>query len=232
MKPYFQDDAVTIYHGDCLEIMPALGRFDAVVTDPPFGISDSPIQGQGRTGKRAGAVNNWHLPSDWDKEINPEWCSAVCLASDVVAWMGNWRKRSQVEAAMSHKLRCEIVWAKDCHVGPPCPVAMQDERIWLFSHNGIKPREFATTVWQVPIIPTWAHRLHKNEKPIAIMARLIRLLTDAGNTILDPFAGSGTTGRAAKDLNRKAVLVEREERYCEIAAKRMEQQVLPLEVAA
>ncbi len=229
MTPYYQDGAVTIYHGDALEILPHISGLPVCITDPPFGISDTPLMIQGRTGKRIGKSNTWHPPSHWDKAINPEWCKAVCAASDVVAWMGNWRKRGEVEAAMPHKLRCEIVWAKDCHVGPPCPVAMQDERIWLFSRNGIKPREFATTVWKVPIIPTWAHRWHKNEKPVALMARAVRLLTDKGDTILDPFAGSGTTGRAAKDLGRKAVLIELEERYCEIAAKRMAQEVLPLE---
>lgn len=69
---------------------------------------------------------------------------------------------------------------------------------------------------------------HPNEKPLALVKKLVTLGTQPGETILDPFAGSGTTGRAAKDLGRKCVLVEREERYCEIAARRMRQEVLAL----
>ena len=113
MKPYYQDDYATIYHGDCREILPGLPPADLVVTDPPYGISDSPIQGQGRTGKRVGAVNTWHPKTDWDGEVNPEWCSLVCLAAPIVAWFGNWRKRTEVATAMSHPIRAEIVWAKD-----------------------------------------------------------------------------------------------------------------------
>lgn len=75
-------------------------------------------------------------------------------------------------------------------------------------------------------------RMHPTQKPLSLMKWCINKADKANkqqiNTIIDPFAGSGTTGRAAKDLGRKAVLIEREERYCEIAAKRMLQEVLPL----
>lgn len=69
---------------------------------------------------------------------------------------------------------------------------------------------------------------HPSVKPLAVVSKMVTLGTQPGETIIDPFAGSGTTGRAAKDLGRKAVLIEREERYCEIAARRMAQEVLPL----
>ena len=71
-------------------------------------------------------------------------------------------------------------------------------------------------------------KVHPTQKPLALMLWCIGLAGDV-QTILDPFAGSGTTGRAAKDLGRKATLIEQEERYCEIAASRMAQEVLPLE---
>ena len=119
----------TLYLGDCLDLLPTLSKVDAVVTDPPYGIGDAPIKGQGRTGKRKGAVNAWHDASTWDASINPAWALACGELSSVVAWFGHWRKREEVEAAMPHPLRAEIIWAKDCHVGPPCPVAMRDERI-------------------------------------------------------------------------------------------------------
>ena len=74
-------------------------------------------------------------------------------------------------------------------------------------------------------------RVHPTQKPVALMTWVLSLrwLTDI-KTVLDPFAGSGPVGRAAKDLGRKCVMIEMEERYCEIAARRMAQEVLPLEM--
>ena len=71
-------------------------------------------------------------------------------------------------------------------------------------------------------------RYHPTQKPLSVIKWAMNHAPDSTKTILDPFAGSGTTGRAAKDLNKKAVLIEREERYCEIAASRMSQEVLAL----
>ena len=71
---------------------------------------------------------------------------------------------------------------------------------------------------------------HPTEKPLDLMRFMVRISCRPGGTVLDPFAGSGTTGRAAKDLARRCVMVEREERYCEIAARRLAQEVLPLGV--
>lgn len=223
MRPYYEHGGVTIYHGDCREVLPGITA-DVVVTDPPFGINDAAmldLPGRGGRGN-----NTWHPPSDWDASIDPAWAPLISTAAPVVAWFGHWRKRGEVEAVMPHALRAEIVWHKDTHVGPPCPVAMRDERIWLFSSAGIKGRHFETSVWSEPIIPTWAHKHHKNEKPVALMKRLVRFLSDHGGLVLDPFMGSGTTLRAAKDLGRRAIGIEIEERYCEIAAKRLAQEVL------
>ena len=80
-------------------------------------------------------------------------------------------------------------------------------------------------VIRVPCVPP-CDLVHPNEKPVALITNLI--LSHVAQTILDPFAGSGTTGRAAKDLGRKATLIEREGKYCEIAAKRMAQEVFAL----
>jgi DNA modification methylase len=229
VKPYYEQDGITIYHGDFLDVAAPL-LVDVVITDPPFGISDAPIvTTRPRVGKRKAVSNDWHPESTWDANgINPRWCEEACLAAPVVAWFGHWRHREEVERAMRWQLRGEMVWAKDCHVGPPCPLAMRDERIWLFAASGIKGRTFETTVCDVPMIPTWAYKHHKNEKPEALMLRLVAFLSGVGDTILDPFMGSGTTLVAAKRLGRRAIGIEIEERYCEIAAKRLSQGVLDL----
>lgn len=211
----------TLYLGDMLEILPPHRIADAVVTDAPFGIQDAPIQGPGRTGRRVGAVNDWHSESEWDAEIDPRWCHAVCDAAPIVAWFGHWRKRSEVESAMTLRLRAEIIWAKDCHVGPPCPVAMRDERIWIFGREGIKGQTFETSVWDSPIIPTWQFKHHKNEKPIALMQRLVAWL--GCGTVLDPFMGSGTTGVACQKLGKKFVGIEKDPEHFATACRRIEE---------
>ena len=211
----------TLYLGDCLDVLPTLSKVEAVVTDPPYGIGDAPIKGQGRTGKRKGAVNAWHDASTWDASINPAWALACGELSSVVAWFGHWRKREEVETAMPHPLRAEIIWAKDCHVGPPCPVAMRDERIWLFSAEGIRGCTFETSVWDHPIIPTWSFKHHKNEKPVGLMERLIAFL--GCNSVLDPFMGSGTTGVACVKRDVTFVGIEQDSGHFDTACRRIEE---------
>ena len=207
--------------GDCLQVMPTLGRFDAVVTDAPFGIADAPILWQGRTRKRiGGAADYWFKPSDWDKSLDPAY-GAVCDVAPLVAWFGQWRKREEVAGFMRWPLRSEIVWAKDTHVGPPSPVAARDERIWVFAEKGVKGATFETSVWDHPIIPTWAFKHHKNEKPVSLMVRLIQWT--GAQTILDPFMGSGTTLVACQRMGRHGTGIEIDKDYWEIACRRVEE---------
>lgn len=229
MTPYYEQEGVTIYHGDCREVLPSLTA-DVVVTDAPYGIGDKPFVSDGPRGPRGGGSNTWHPTTTWDGAIDPAWCRLACESAPVVAWFGHWRKRTEVEAAMLFPIRCELIWAKDMHCGPPCPAAMQDERIWIFAKDGVTPTRFETTVWFEGVIPTWSYRHHKNEKPEALMRRLISWLSSG--LIIDPFMGSGTTLVAAKRLGHSAIGIEIEERYCEIAAKRLSQRVLPLSVVS
>ncbi len=233
MTPYWQssDGSITIYHGDMRDLCATL-RADAVVTDAPFAISDAPLRQGVRTGAakgggkrktvRPGRDNTWHAPSDWDRDFDPLWCVRACEAAPVVAWFGSWRRRSNAEAAMSHPIRCEIIWAKDMHVGPPCPAAMRDERIWIFSRAGFTGQHFETTVWDEPVIPTWAKRLHKNEKPVRLISRLVRWVAPPTWSILDPFMGSGTTLAVCAALGRKCSGIDANEEHCETAARRLD----------
>jgi DNA modification methylase len=226
VKPYYDHGGITIYHGDCREILPELSGISQIVTDPPYGIGDRPLQGEDRTGKRTGAVNTWHPPSGWDADFPSDAARACGDAADVVAWFGHWRMRAKAEAAVGLPLRAEIVWNKGCHTAPPSPVAPCDERLWLFSASKIEPRCFDVSVWNIGLIPTWEKKLHKNEKPVSLMSRVLRLLCDGSSRVCDPFMGSGTTLRAAKDLGFKAIGIDIDDRYCEIAAKRLSQEVL------
>lgn len=224
-EPYYrtEDGLITIYHGDMREFCASL-RADVIVTDAPFAIGDKPL-GARRTGKRWGAIKieptDYHAPSEWDKDFDPAWCRAVCASAPVVAWFGSWKRRGDVEEAMSHRIRCEIVWAKSIHVGPPCPAAMRDERIWIYSADTFKGQYFETTVWDEPIIPTWEHRWHKNQKPLPLMGRLCRWVAPPCATIGDPFMGSGSTLLALHQLGRKGWGVDLDKAHCEAAVARL-----------
>lgn len=210
-----------------MEVMRGIpdGAVDLVVTDPPYGINDRAFDTEKDSiGGRKGTSNTWHPKSEWDVEIRPEWCAETCRVAKTVLWFGHWRKRAEVESYMKYPIRARIVWAKDCHTGPPCPVAMQDEEIWIFSERGIKAARFDTSIWNVPMIPTWERREHKNQKPIHLMTRAVSLIE--GDIILDPFAGSGTTLVAAKQLGRKYIGIEINPDYCKIADERLSQEEL------
>lgn len=212
----------TLYLGDCLEVLPTL-KAAAVISDPPYGIAHKPQKGRSRPSgsRKMGRSNTWHAESVWDAEINDRWLAAVCLAAPIVAWFGHWRMRQTVEKGMLMPIRAEIVWAKNCHVGPPAPTAPRDERIWLFSNSGIKPSRFETSVWDEPLIPTWKIKEHVNEKPVRLMSRLVSWLQP--DSVIDPFMGSGTTGVACADLGIPFIGIEIDPIHFEKSCERIDQ---------
>jgi DNA modification methylase len=223
IQPTWESDCGTVklWLGDCLKIMPSwpADAVDVVVVDPPFGV-DGAILNPNSKGRRD-RHNTWFQKPDWDKEINPEWCRACSRWP--TCWFGNWRRRLEVESAFETPIRCEIIWAKDTHVGPPCPAAMQDERMWWFSASGLKTTRFETTIWNEPIIPTWAHRRHRNEKPEGLMIRAVSWVE--GKSVADPFMGSGTTGVAAVRLGRSFWGIELDPDHFETAKRRIQDEL-------
>ena len=212
VKPYYQDSAVTIFCGDCREIVPGLGRFDLLLTDPPYGIGrDRGMGGKGKAGLCPRKPKRYE--GGWDNERPVDaLLLALGAAATCIVWGGNYYTDVLPQRAKW------LVWDKE----QTMPSYSDAELAWTtldgvavkmlrYSGNGLLAREKT--------------RVHPTQKPLALMLWCIGLAGDV-QTILDPFAGSGTTGRAAKDLGRKAVLIEREERYCEIAASRMAQGVL------
>jgi len=210
MTPYFQDDAVTIYLGDCREVVPTLGRFDMLLTDPPYGIGRS---GQPETfTKNPKHKRKEHVDCGWDNaRPEPEvFRLLLSAATKAVIWGGNYF------ADMLPPTMGWLYWDKGQN-----GLSMSDgELAWTSEHQALR----AFVCNRSALVGSQ----HPTEKPLRLFSWCIGLAGDV-QTILDPFAGSGTTGRAAKDLGRKAVLIEREERYCEIAARRMGQGVLPVQ---
>jgi len=205
MKPYYQDDSCTIYNCDCREILPTLGTFDLVLTDPPYGIGMD-----GGNVSYKGANNFAKL--DWDAVTPDSETLEACIAAGEMAaiWGGNY---FQLPPSKSW-----LVWDKG--EGFYGRTYAEVELAWTnYGVNAkIKKRD--------PLARGDYHgKLHPTMKPLPLFIWCIELCPGNPQTILDPFAGSCTTGRAAKDLGRKSVMVEKEERYCEIGAKRLAQEV-------
>lgn len=201
IQPYYQDDFVTLYHGDCREIVPNLGRFDLLLTDPPYGIGEH--GGKSRT--RGKALPN-HQCMGWDKERPDVWVFGLLLSISSIQMIFGGNYFADILPAS----RCWLYWRKlmggDFADG---------ELVWTSLDAVV--REYTKP-------NKGGKNQHPTQKPLELMQWCINLAGECVQTILDPFAGSGTTGRAAKDLGKKCTLIEREESYCEIAAKRMEQE--------
>ena len=244
MKPYYQDDAVTIYCGDCREIVPTLGRFDLLLTDPPYSSG-----GQFR-GDRAMAPSVKYINSDSQETCKHEFsgdnldqraflswasmwlscCHENAKEGAVAMLFTDWRQLPIMTDAIQHGgwvWRNIITWWKPgirMQRGRPSSSA----EYVVYASKGIPTAGELSPQNVLKFAPVGgSDKEHICEKPLELIRTLVGL-SEIGATILDPFAGSCTTGRAAKDLGRKAVLIEREERYCEIGAKRMQQEVLPL----
>ena len=224
MTPYYQDSACTIYHGDCREILPQLPKVDLVISDPPYGVR-RPSARRLEHHRFSEVHGNDSVDTAFISLLNVVDRGAVYLFT---AWdvLNEWR----LALDPSFKVRSCIVWDKCVHGLADLKTcwAPKHEMI-LFAANGRhelrggRPTDVVSIMRVSPI-----DLLHPYEKPESLIGLLVCHSSDEGNTVLDPFMGSGTTLRAAKDLGRKAIGIEIEERYCEIAAKRLAQEVLPL----
>lgn len=214
MQPYFQEDGITIYHGDCREIPPVVDAH-CLVTDPPYGIDYRTSRG-GRWTQTAIEADGSTVLRD---AVLKEWKDKPALV------FGSWK----VPAPFGTKML--LVWDKGDHVGmgdlsipwKPC-----HEFIYVLGGGFTGRRTTGVLRYNAPT-PNFATQLHPTEKPLSLMVALIQKCP--AGTILDPFAGSGSTLVAAKDLGRKAIGIEIEERYCEAAANRLRQGVLTFEAA-
>ena len=230
MKPYYEHAGITIYHGDCREILPHVSG-DATITDPPYnvGINYGPGSGADR-----------RTPDDHDDWLSSAFASAS--APELVWFPGKvnvFRSASVIERA-GLRPHWMLGWHRKEFAGDRWlggPAICWEPIVWAtrrdkpefekrFGHGG---RDFL--VVNSTHGDPWSD-LHPCPKPIKVMRWLVGLFVPEDGFVIDPFMGSGTTLRAAKDLWRKAIGIEIEERYCEIAAKRLEQEVLPLPMAA
>lgn len=223
-QPYYDRDGITIYHADCRDILPHLapGSVDLVLTDPPYGIAYSTnytVRGVGASW--LGTV----IENDGDTTARDQ---SLDMLSGIPAYVfGTWKVPHPANT------KAVLVWDKGPASGMgdlSFPWKPSWEEIYVIGDGFSGHRDEGVIKGFTEV--TWESkgRAHPNQKPVKLLRYLIGK-TEA-KTILDPFMGSGTTLRAAKDLGRRAIGIEIEERYCEIAVRRLAQAVLPLEVAS
>lgn len=208
-KPFYQDDAVVIYHGDCRKILPLMPKVDLVLTDPPYGISH-PCNFKERGRDSLASCANYPDVYGDDLPFDPlPWIAFPC----VLFGANHFADRLPPSSGW-------LVWDKERPDGldqSTCELA------WTNFVKGVRRFKF---LWHGMIRASDEALVHPTQKPVALMKWILGLRWTPEGTVLDPFMGSGTTLRAAKDLGRKAIGIEIELKYCEIAAKRMAQEVL------
>jgi len=211
VTPYYQDDSCTIYHADCRDILPQLEPVDLVLTDPPYGIGED---GGDKKRRRDYEPLVVHEKFNWDQDRpNREIFQMIFACSKHQAIFGGNYFTDYLPPSMGW-----IYWDK--RMGGD----FSDGEL-IFTSQKKALRRFDVSPFEN--LRGGHDRQHPTQKPLSLMKYIILRFENA-QTILDPFMGSGTTLVAAKNLDRKAIGIEREEKYCEIAVKRLSQEVLSL----
>jgi site-specific DNA-methyltransferase (adenine-specific) len=225
MQPYYERDGITIYNADCRDVLPRLGQVDLVLTDPPFYLPARITAGR----------------KQWPRTLS-ELAIMDRYYRDVFAQCVETLKETGAFYSFSDSTSYAVFLAILYPLFDRTQAIIWDKingglgNGWRHSHELIVHGAFSSTeysngfrrdVLATNTVPS-SEREHASEKPISLLIELM-CAHPAGIT-LDPFMGSGATLRAAKDLGRRCIGIELEERYCEIAAKRLRQGVLPLEV--
>ena len=251
MRPYYADESVTLYHGDCLDVLPTLSGVDLIVTSPPYnlGVTTGGGFGHYRDGQTRGGQGKWGGTNkdgidytDHDDAMPPaeyaQWQRDVLTAcwatlSDVGAIFYNHKPRVQastlwtpLELNPGLPLRQIIVWARAGGMNyAPTHYVPTHEWIMVLAKPDFRLKSKGASglgdVWRVNQQP---NPDHPAPFPIGIPARAIE--TTAPQLVLDPFAGSGTTLRAATDAGVRSIGIEKSERYCEVIANRLSQGAL------
>ena len=219
MKPYYDDgNGIVIYHGDCRDILPHLEPVDLVLTDPPYGIKrDKGFEGFGGFGGFGKPIARKRFEDDqWDAKRPPQDILDMCItrANLSIIWGGNFF--ADILPQSTHW----VFWDKL----QTMPTFGDGELAWTNSPR--KSIKKVTVQWN-GLLGKEKWRGHPTQKPLKLMLWCIENYNPS-DTILDPFMGSGTTLVAAKQLGRKAIGIEIEEKYVKIAIDRLRQEVLPL----
>jgi site-specific DNA-methyltransferase (adenine-specific) len=234
MKPYYQDASVTIFHGDCRDVLPTLDKVDLVLTSPPYNLG---------SGHHTGNIRHNAYSDDMPEVEYQRWQTEVLgllwdSTHDSGSLLYNHKNRIKNGVQITPYewllktdwlVKQELVWRNGSQNFDKIRFYPMTERIyWLAKRSDTTLQNVINQhdIFEWNSVGTTGQP-HTRAFPIRLVTNLTACFPDA-KTILDPFMGSGTTLRAAKDLNRKAIGIELEEKYCEIAAKRMSQLAMQL----
>lgn len=239
--PYYEDDHCTIYHGDCFDVLHDLADVGAVITDPPYS-SGGAFRGDRMKTTSTKYVNSTtaaYRPDfagdNRDQRSFLAWCTLwlnaarqASIPGAAIACFTDWRQLPTITDAVQAggwTWRGVATWSKG--FGRPNPAGFSNACefvAWGTSGPALERADYPAGVFECS--PP-SDRDHIAQKPLQVMEWLVRL-AQPDALVLDPFMGSGTTLRAAKSMGRRAIGIDVDERYCEIAAKRLGQEVLDL----
>jgi DNA modification methylase len=218
LTPYYSRDGITIYHGDCRDILPHLPKVDLVLTDPPYG----KMWTKGKHAIGRAKHTNETDKTPWDVKPNTLTLRRVLASATNQIVFGG-----QYFTDILPPSNCWLVWDKrgTSKVGGDQVPFADCELAWTSFNKTVKKY---TLVVQGFVSESNDVRVHPTQKPSEIMRHILRDFSSDADLILDPFMGSGTTLVAAKQLGRRAIGIEIEEKYCKIAVERLAQGVLGL----
>lgn len=220
MKPYYQQSGITIYHGDCLEILPGL-QAAVTITDPPYNV-----------GKKYASHKDRMPPEEYQTWLRKR----LRLCGETVVFFPGTSNLMGVPTLLEGtglQVRRVLGWHRKEFAGDKWtggPAMCWEPVIWA-SRETITFNKIFGTIGRDFLVVNSTHgdpfrKVHPCPKPEPVMRWLVGLFAPEDGTVLDPFAGTGATLRAAKDLGRAAIGIEIEEAYCEAAVRRLAQEVL------
>ena len=223
--PYYDADGITLYHGDARDILPSLTA-DVLVTDPPYGVglgvgTDKRAKGHGLAKESYATYEDTY--ENYVRVVVPIISAALGMVKRGAVFTGPHLQELPKANAIGGVYCASSTGRHQWGFKSFLPVMLYGVDPQL--HKGARPNVIRTSV-------SAEKNGHPCPKPVEWMRWVVDLVSLPGETLLDPFAGSGTTLRAAKDLGRRAIGIEIDERYCEIAAQRMGQDVLDFGGAA
>jgi site-specific DNA-methyltransferase (adenine-specific) len=229
-------DGVTLYCGDCREILPTLGKVDAVVTDPPYEAHmheakrGEKIYGSARKIRTDGHANPPPVDfasidgirsraADLMVRASGGWLIVFCTPEGIAPW------RDEIEAAKAKYKRACFWYKPDSapQFNGQGPAMAVEAFVSAWCGSGVSRWNGGggRNLFVHPTNSPTRHGTHPTEKPVTLMGEIVRLFSNDGDTILDPFMGSGTTGVAAVKLGRKFIGIEIEPKYFDIACRRI-----------